>query len=85
MLPKSFILKFMFGLFFQSTVSGLPGAHGDLVLSRVAVVANHDQERAPILHQPTEVKTVLEQTLKQPLVTRMDAQVTVKNKTGTHF
>jgi len=41
-------------------VSGLTGCHGEIVLSRVVVVANHDQERVPILYQPMVVKIAWE-------------------------
>jgi len=39
-------------------VDGLIGALGDLVLSRVVAVANHEQERVPTLHQPMVVNHV---------------------------
>jgi len=56
-------------------VNGLTGSHGDLVQSRVVVVANHDQERVPILHQPMVVKTVLEIKLKLENVEQPHVQV----------
>jgi len=55
--------------------SGLTGSHGEIVQSRVAVVANHDQERATTQHQPMVAKIVLVIQLKQENAEKMLVQV----------
>jgi len=60
-------------------VSGQTGNHGEIVLLRVVVVANHDQERVPILYQPMVVKIALEIRLKQEVVRLETAQVRYEN------
>ena len=37
--------------------NGLTGLHGENVLQRVVVGANHERERVPTQHQLTEEKT----------------------------
>jgi len=56
-------------------VSGPTGNHGETVLSRVVVAANHDQERVPTLHHPMVEKIVLEMPPKHEFVMTTLAQV----------